>query len=63
MTKIVVAQRVSTAKYADKIFVLDQGRIVESGTHSELLKKKGFYTKLVEIQESYEEGKTDYGQE
>lgn len=63
MTKVVVAQRVSTAKFADKIFVLDQGRIVESGTHSELLKKKGFYTKLVEIQESYEEGKTDYGQE
>ena len=61
-TKVVVAQRVSTAKYADRIVVLDEGRIVESGTHAELIEKNGFYSDLVAIQEGYEEGKTDYGQ-
>lgn len=61
-TKVVVAQRVSTAKHADRIVVLDQGRIVESGTHAELIEKNGFYSNLVAIQEGYEEGKTDYGQ-
>lgn len=59
-TKIVVAQRVSTAKYADRIYVLDHGKIVEEGNHDELLKEDGFYAELVKIQESQEvEGSID----
>ena len=46
-TVIVVAHRLSTVKNADKIIVLDHGRIVEQGTHNELVKLNGYYYKLV----------------
>lgn len=46
-TVIVVAHRLSTVKNADKIIVLDHGRIVEQGTHNELVKFNGYYYKLV----------------
>lgn len=49
-TVIVIAHRLSTVKRADEILVLDQGRIVESGTHAELVKKKGLYAKLARLQ-------------
>lgn len=49
-TVFVIAHRLSTVRKADKIFVLDQGRIVESGTHASLLKKKGMYAKLSQLQ-------------
>ena len=49
-TKIVIAQRISTTKSADKILVLQDGRITEEGTHEELLKKKGYYYELVQLQ-------------
>lgn len=49
-TVIVVAHRLSTVKHADKIVVLDQGTIVEEGTHSELTLKKGKYFELVKNQ-------------
>lgn len=49
-TVVIIAQRVSTAKTADKIIVLDSGRIVEEGTHEELLKKNGIYADLARIQ-------------
>ena len=45
-TTLVIAHRLSTIEQADKIYVLDQGRIIESGTHKTLLKKKGLYAKL-----------------
>ncbi|MEZ7891304.1 MAG: ABC transporter ATP-binding protein [Candidatus Wallbacteria bacterium] len=49
-TSIIVAHRLSTIVNADKIIVLDAGRIAEAGTHSELLEKGGIYKKLYERQ-------------
>src|SRR5260363_34764 len=49
-TTIVVAHRLSTIRNATKIIVMNKGIIVESGTHKELMDKKGFYSKLVETQ-------------
>lgn len=49
-TKIVIAQRISTTKNADKIIVIKDGRIEEMGTHKELIKRGGYYSELVELQ-------------
>lgn len=49
-TTIAVAHRLSTIQKADMIYVFDAGRIVENGTHSELLKKRGRYFELVNLQ-------------
>ncbi|MFR9602851.1 MAG: ABC transporter ATP-binding protein [Rikenellaceae bacterium] len=49
-TSIVVAHRLSTIYNADKIYVIDKGRVAESGTHAQLLDKKGIYSKLIEMQ-------------
>lgn len=49
-TSIVIAHRLSTVKNADLIVVMKKGRIVEQGTHQELLSKKGIYTNLVSLQ-------------
>lgn len=49
-TSIVIAHRLSTVVNADNIIVMDEGRIVESGTHSELLKKGGRYAELYKMQ-------------
>lgn len=50
-TSVIIAHRLSTIKNADKILVIDQGQIVEEGTHSELIAKGGTYAKLVALQQ------------
>ena len=49
-TTFVIAHRLSTILHADKIVVMENGEIMEVGTHNELLNKKGIYTKLYETQ-------------
>jgi subfamily B ATP-binding cassette protein MsbA len=50
-TSLVIAHRLSTVRHADEIVVLQQGHIIERGTHDELILKNGFYKRLVEMQE------------
>lgn len=49
-TMVIVAHRLSTIQHADRIIVLQKGRIVEEGNHQELLKKRGHYYKLYQLQ-------------
>lgn len=49
-TSIIIAHRLATVQKADRIIVLDQGRVVEEGTHEELLKRKGTYNELYKAQ-------------
>ena len=49
-TSIVIAHRLSTIREADKIIVIYRGKVLEEGTHEELMKKKGLYYHLYMIQ-------------
>ena len=49
-TAIVIAHRLSTIQHADEIIVMEEGEIIERGTHEELLKSNGAYRKLVALQ-------------
>ena len=49
-TKLIIAQRISTTKFADRILIIQDGRITEEGTHDELVAKKGYYYSLVQLQ-------------
>ena len=50
-TSVVIAHRLSTIKNADRILVIDEGRIAEEGTHAELIERGGIYAKLVALQQ------------
>ncbi|AKH32528.1 Multidrug resistance ABC transporter ATP-binding/permease protein BmrA [candidate division SR1 bacterium Aalborg_AAW-1] len=52
-TVIIIAHRLQTVKQADTILVLDQGKIIEQGNHIELVKKKGSYAKMLELQSGF----------
>lgn len=52
-TAILISHRLSTVKMVDRIFVLEKGKIVETGTHTELLKLGGTYARLFAIQAKY----------
>lgn len=52
-TSFIIAHRLSTIRYCDKIIVLDHGRIVEEGSHEQLMVKRGTYNGLVEAQYKY----------
>jgi len=54
-TSIVIAHRLSTVRRADKIVVIERGRIIETGTHGELLARGGTYKRLYELQFAEEE--------
>jgi ATP-binding cassette subfamily B multidrug efflux pump len=49
-TSIIISHRVSTVKHADEILVLDQGKIIERGTHAELVSTHGYYAELERMQ-------------
>ena len=49
-TKIIIAQRISSAKDADKIVILKDGTISDIGTHDELIKREGYYKEVYDLQ-------------
>jgi subfamily B ATP-binding cassette protein MsbA len=53
-TTLIIAHRLSTVRRADRVVVLDRGRVVEEGTHAELLAEGGVYARLYEVQFGFE---------
>ena len=58
-TTIIIAHRLSTVRNADCIYVLDHGRLLESGNHEELIRKKGKYYELYEAQKKKKTSETE----
>lgn len=59
-TTFAIAHRLSTLRHATRIIVLDQGRLVEVGSHDQLLSQNGVYAKLVQAQQEMSEMKGEY---
>ena len=57
-TTLLISHRVSTARHADRIFVMDRGRIIESGSHDELIAAGGYYANLERVQSNQEQDRT-----
>ena len=55
-TKIIIAQRISSTRNADKIIILDNGRIADIGTHDELIRREGYYKQIYDLQCGQTEG-------
>ena len=49
-TTLLVSHRVSTARHADRIIIIDQGTILESGSHEQLIAQQGYYAELERVQ-------------
>ena len=60
-TKIIVAQRISTTKRADKVVVIENGRITDIGTHQELSQKPGYYREVFLLQNGQDEAEKEVG--
>ncbi len=54
-TTVLISHRVSTARHADRIFVMDNGRIIESGSHQQLLALGGYYANLEAVQSNQDQ--------
>ena len=54
-TKIIIAQKILSVKNADIIFVMKNGKIIEQGSHKELLQQNGIYKEIYDIQENSKE--------
>ncbi len=61
LTNVMIAHRISTVQNADLILVLDRGRLVEKGTHSQLLEKDGYYAELYRMQQLEQEAERSRG--
>ncbi|MDR1669678.1 MAG: ABC transporter ATP-binding protein/permease [Oscillospiraceae bacterium] len=61
-TTLIIAQRVSSIRHADRIYILEDGRITEEGTHDELMANRGYYYQTYLLQQGEAEGGADNGE-